>query len=139
MGLIDKLFGRGNKLSTSDPVFGNLTYDSGIWTHLPTPPGGDCMITIDAPQPGPSDTQRAFYQYVRQSIAMLIQRAIAFVALESSNEVGVHDLRLYSIEMGTDTETRAERFVMELADGEASVVHRVSFESGVPSFYACDD
>ena len=139
MGLFDKLFGRKDAPSLSDSVFGHVAYDDGIWTHVPKRPEGGFMITVAAPQSGPSDAQRVFFAHVLQALPALEQQAKDFIGLKAEDDTDVERLSIYSLEIGTEVEVQSERFVMELSDADAIVIHRVSFESGTPIHYTHDD
>ena len=51
----------------------------------------------------------------------------------------VSQLSIYSVQIGDDGATQRNEFVLELADDEAFIVHRVSFKVGHPIDYGFDD
>lgn len=139
MSLFRKLFGKKDVLRLADPAFGELTYDRGGWTHIPESRAGGFMISVEAPETGPSDAQRLFLERLRQCLPSLVQSAKDFIALDTDDKIDVGCLVIYSLGIGTDAEIEAERFVIELTDNDEIEVHRVSFEAGKPTLYSCDD
>jgi hypothetical protein len=139
VGIIGWVFRRKQVPRVSDPVFGDLTYEQGIWTTVATTPGDGFIVTIVGPPAGPSDTQRLFFQEVCRQLSELEQQATNFVRRHADDDCTMKKLSIYAIEISDDVESRMKRFVMELADREAIVIHRVTFASGKPVHYTYDD
>jgi hypothetical protein len=125
-------------VAVDDPVFGHITFEHGFWTYLPNPPTAGYMITVDAPESGPSRLQRDFCQELRANIAHFEQRARDFMCSRVEPEVDVSRLSVYSVEIGSDDETRRKRFVLEMSDEEAHIIHRVSFFGSNAEDYGFD-
>ncbi len=53
--------------------------------------------------------------------------------------VEVSRLSVYSIEIGNEDETRQHRFVLEMSDANAIVIHRVTFSGSEAVEYGYDD
>jgi hypothetical protein len=139
MSLIRRLFRRKDARSILDPVFGHLTYDHGVWTHVPKSREEGFMVTVAAPASGPSHAHRLLLERVGQTLPTLEQKAREFIRNVGLSESDVTRLSVYSLEMGTEAETQSGRFVLELSDADASVIHRVSFRDGAPAHYTHDD
>src|SRR4051794_40654436 len=127
MSIFGSLFKKNPVVSADDPVFGRITFEQGIWTFIPNPPTEGFMITVDAPESGPSQLQRDFFQKIRVSLSEFEQRARDFMRSRVDPGVDVSRLSVYSVEVGRDVESRQQRFVLEMSDAEAIVIHRVSF------------
>ena len=97
------------------------------------------MITVDAPESGPSSEQQTYFQHLTNALSELEHKAKDFVRTADSGQPDIEQLSVYSIEIGTDSDVESERFVIELADDDAILIHRVSFESGTPIHYTYDD
>ena len=139
MGIFANLFKKKPVIELRDPVFGLLTYDQGIWTFLPTKPEGGFMIGVDAPEAGPTERQRAFFNQVRSELADYERRARDYLTPRVEPSVTVSRLSTYSVQIGDDVATQRGEFVLELSDDDAFAVHRVSFSEGQPFEYGCDD
>ncbi len=138
MGWFQSLFKRNEVISLSDPIFGELIFDRGGWTHLPKSPGEDIMVCIDAPECGPSSVQRAFFEDLRTKLPLLKELAKEYIELEADCATDVASLRVYSIEIGSDIKTQSQEFVLEMTDVEEDTIHRVTFESERPIHYTFD-
>jgi hypothetical protein len=97
------------------------------------------MITVAAPESGPSQLQRDFFQKVRTSLPDFEQGAGGFMRSRVDPGVQVSSLSVYSVEVGSDDESKQERFVLEMCDAEAIVIHRISFCGSEPVEYGYDD
>ena len=139
MSLFGSLFKKKPVVAADDPVFGHITFEQGIWTFIPNPPTEGFMITVDAPESGPSQLQRDFFQKVRASLPDFEQRARDFMRSRVDAGVEVSSHSVYSVEIGSDDESRQQRFVLEMCDAEAIVIHRVSFSGSEPVDYGYDD
>jgi hypothetical protein len=139
MSIFGNLFKRKPALVVKDPAFGPLTHDQGIWTFTPKRPGPGFMITIAAPQTGPTPEQRDFFERVRPKLADLHLRARDFIRSRADEPVNLSRLSLYSVETGDEEETKRREFVLELSDEDAIVNHRVSFRADEPVDYGFDD
>jgi hypothetical protein len=139
MSLFGKLFGKKEVPRICDPVFGQLTYERGTWSYVPKRPEAGFVVTVCAPESGPSSSQRVFFQHLGPALSALEDKARDFIRLHTKDEVDVSRLSIYALEVGTDAEIQADRFVMELSDADEIVIHRVSFESGKPTHYTYDD
>ena len=138
MSLFDALFKKKPVVAADDPVFGHITCDQGIWTFIPNPPTEGFMITVDAPESGPSQLQRDLFQMVRASLSDFEQCARDFMRSRVDAGVEVSSLSLYAVEIGCDEESRQQRFVLEMCDAEAILIHRVSFSGIEPVDYGYD-
>ena len=139
MSIFGSLFKKKPVIAADDPVFGHITFEQGIWTFTPNPPTEGFMITVDAPESGPSQLQRDFFQKVRASLPDLERRARDFMRSRVDPGIEGSSLSAYSVEVGSDDESRQQRFVLEMSDADAIVIHRVSFSSGEPVDYGYDD
>ena len=139
MGIFHSLFQKKPVVAADDPLFGHITFEQGIWTFIPNPPTEGFMITVDAPESGPSQLQRDFFQKVRASLPDFEQRARDFMRSRVDAGVEVSSHSVYSVEIGSDDESRQQRFVLEMCDAEAIVIHRVSFSGSEPVDYGYDD
>src|SRR5262245_45757597 len=135
---IFSLFKKKPVIAADDPVFGHIALEHGIWTFIPNPPTEGFMITVDAPESGPSQLQRDFFQKVRASLTEFEQRARDFMRSRVESGVEVSRLSVYSVEIGSEEETRQQRFVLEMSDEEAIVIHRVSFSGSEAVDYGYD-
>jgi len=93
---------------------------------------------VDALESGPSQLQRDFFQKVRTSLPDFEQRARDFMRSRVDPGVEVSSLSVYSVEIGSDDGSRQQRFVLEMCDAEAIVIHRVSFSGSEPVDYGYD-
>ena len=139
MSIFGSLFEKKPVIAADDPVFGHITFEQGIWTFIPNPPTEGFMITVDAPESGPSQLQRDFFQKIRASLADFERRARDFMRSRVDPGIEVSSLSVYSVEVGSDDESRQQRFVLEMSDADAIVIHRVSFSGGEPVDYGYDD
>jgi hypothetical protein len=139
MGLFGSLFKKKPVVAIDDPVFGHITFDQGIWTFIPDPPNDGFMITVDAPDSGPSQVQRDFFQTVRAGLPEFEQRARDFMRSRIDEGLQVSTLSVYSVEVGRDDECQQRSFVLEMSDSDAIVIHRVSFSGSEPIEYTYDD
>jgi hypothetical protein len=138
MSNFGSLFKKKPVVAADDPVFGRITFEQGIWTFIPNPPTEGFMITVDAPESGPSQLQRDFFQTIRASLSDFEQRARDFMRSRVDAGVEVSSLSVYSVEVGSDEESRQQRFVLEMCDAEAIVIHRVSFSGSEAVDYGYD-
>lgn len=139
MSILDRLFKKKSVIELNDPVFGRITFDQGIWTFIPSPPTEGFMITIDAPETGPTAEQRVFFQELRSQLTDHEQRARDYMRSRVDDGVDVSRLSIYSVEIGSPEETVRREFVLELSDSEAIMIHRVSFRAREPVDYGFDD
>ncbi len=139
MGLFDILFKRKPAVELQDPAFGTLSFAQGIWAYVPKTPDGGFMVTVNAPETGPTKRQRDFFQRIRSSLPDVEHRARDFIRPRVDESVDATRLSIYSVEIGSDDETARQQFVLELSDEDAIVVHRVLFRAGEPVDYGCDD
>ena len=79
------------------------------------------------------------FQKVRTSLPDFERRAREFMRSRVDPGIEVSSLSVYSVEVGSDDESRQQRFVLEMSDADAIVIHRVSFSSGEPVDYGYDD
>src|SRR4051794_23581240 len=115
MSIFDHLFGKKSAIALDDPVFGPITFDHCIWTFIPNPPTDGFMITIDAPETGPTTEQRAFFQEVRSQLTDYEQRARDYMRSRVDGGVDVSLLSTYSVDIGSAEETARRQFVLELS------------------------
>jgi hypothetical protein len=139
MSIFDRLFKRKTAISLDDPVFGRLTFEKGIWAFIPNTPTEGFMITVDAPETGPTPRQRGFFQDVRSRLSHFEQLARDFMRSRVDEGVDVPTLSTYSVEIGSAEETVNREFVLELSDLQALVIHRVSFRAEAAVDYGFDD
>lgn len=97
------------------------------------------LTTIDAAATGPSDVQRNFFVSLQQAMPSIAAIAREYVERESGVVRDVASLDAYSLEIGSDADSEAQRFVLELVEEDEIVVHRVTFEKNVPVGYTHDD
>jgi len=139
MRLFGRLFRKKPLVEAHDPVFGRITFEHGLWTFIPAPHAEGFMIAVDAPESGPSQSQREFFQAVRANLSAFEQRAREFIRSRADSSVDACALAVYSVEVGSDDEVKQARFVLEMSDAAAVVVHRVSFVGDEPVSYGYDD
>ncbi len=139
MNIFGSLFKKKPVLAADDPAFGRITFEQDIWTSIPTPAVNGFMIAVDAPESGPSQLQRDFFQKVRARLSEHEQRAREFMRSRVDAGVDVSRLSVYSVEVGSDAECQREGFVLEMSDADAVVIHRVSFAGIEPVDYRLDD
>lgn len=139
MSIFGRLFKKKSVIAVDDPVFGYVTFEQAIWTFVPNPPTEGFMITVDAPETGPSQLQRDFFQMIRASLPECERVAREFMRSRVDAGVEVSSLSVYSVEIGSDDETRQAGFVLEMCDAEALVIHRVSFSGSEAVDYGYDD
>ncbi|MFN0051486.1 MAG: hypothetical protein ACKV0T_04800 [Planctomycetales bacterium] len=133
MGFFENLFRKKVEIEVHDPVFGVLSFAHGIWTHVPREPNAGFMVTVDAPESGPTDRQRDFFQSIRANLPDFEHRANDFIRRCVDESLPL--LSVYSVEIGTDDETGRQEFVLELSDDDAHEIHRVQFRAGEPVDY----
>src|SRR5262245_45128897 len=138
VGLFDRLFKQKPIIEADDPVFGHITYKRGVWTFIPRRPTNGFMITVPAPETGPTQSQRSHFQKIRSELPKLEQRARDFMRSRVEQNVDVSSLSVYSIEIGDDDQSRRESFVLEMCDESAHIIHRVSFIGSEPQDYGFD-
>lgn len=97
------------------------------------------MITVVAPEAGPSEEQRTFYRGIRARLAEFEERARSFIRAETAEGVDVSILSTHAVEIGDQSETEDSRFTLEMSDPNAWVVHRVEFCGNRPLLYGFDD
>lgn len=139
MNIFGRLFRKKPVIESCDPIFGRITFQQGIWTFIPSPPTEGFMVTVEAPEAGPTPGQRAFFQHVRSRLAEFEQRARDYVRSRAEDGTGVSRLSTYSLEIGDAEDTGRGEFVLELSDPEAIVIHRVSFRGDEAVDYGFDD
>ncbi|MFO1492518.1 MAG: hypothetical protein U1F77_01455 [Kiritimatiellia bacterium] len=127
MSIFVNLFKKKPVIAADDPVFGRITFEQGIWAFIPKSPTEGFMITVDASESGRSQLQRDVFQKIRASLSDFELRARDFMRTRVEPGVEVADLSVYSVEVGSNDESRRQRFVLEMSDSEAIVIHRVSF------------
>ena len=133
------LFRRDRLLEKEDPVFGHIAHEGGIWIFSPTHSTPGVMITVDAPEAGPSDLQRDFFQRIRASLTEFGERASVVIQSSSEEKIEAPCLSVYSIEIGSDAQCQLEKFVLEMSDENAFVIHRVRFSGPDASYDGFDD
>lgn len=126
-------------MKLDDPVFGRIAFDQGIWTFIPSLLTVGFMVTIDAPETGPTTEQRALFQEIRSILMRFEERARDYMRPRVEMGLDVSRLSTYSIGIGNVEETAHQEFVLELSDSEAIVIHRVAFRTGEPVDYGFDD
>ena len=139
MNIFGSLFKKKPVIAAEDPAFGRITLEQGVWTSIPAPPTNGFMITVDAPESGPSQLQRDFFQKVCATLSVFERRARAFMRSRVDAGVDVSRLSVYSVEVGSDAECQREIFVLEMSDADAIIIHRVSFTGAEPVSYGFDD
>jgi hypothetical protein len=122
-----------------DPIFGRLTYENGLWAFIPKEVVDGFMISIDAPETGPSAAQRDYFLDISSRLSKFEQLGRDFIDSHSEFTGDVACLSTYSIEVGTDLDCQRQRFVLEMSDNDAAVIHRVTFFDGEPLEYWLDD
>ncbi len=136
---LEESLSEANRTHIADPVFGPITYELGGWTSRPDSPETGFMISIDAPESGPSTLQREFFDRIRNNLIVLERKAKDYLKLEAEPGLDIEALRIYSLVLGTNLEIQSDRFVIEFANSEEIVIHRVSFEAERPVAYSLDD
>ena len=139
MSFFRRLFKKKSVIAADDPVFGHIAFEQGIWKFIPNSPTEGFMITVDAPESGPSQLQRDFFQTIRSGVSEFEQRARDFMWSQVDAGVDVSRLSVYSVEVGSDAECQRESFVLEMCDENATIIHRVSFSDFEPVAYGFDD
>lgn len=138
MHFLRKLLKKNPAIAVDDPVFGHITYEQGTWTFIPNPSVGGFMRTISAPESGPSQMQRDFFQMFRRTLPELEKNAREFMRSHIAPGIEVSGLSVYSVEIGGDNETKQQRFIIEMSDYNAIVIHRVSFSGSEAVDYGYD-
>jgi hypothetical protein len=133
------LFRKKAIIRADDPAFGHITFERGIWAFIPSPQTEGFMITVDAPESGPSQLQRDFFQNIRARLSEFEQHARDFMRSRVDTGVEVSRLSVYSVAVGNEEETRQRRFVLEMSDPDAHVIHRVTFSGNDAVDYGYDD
>lgn len=128
---------RENPPTISDFVFGELTFEELFWVHYPSAPD-DLMVSIDAPEAGPSDLQREFHKNLREKLPLLKEIAKDYIQRELNRVMKIPRLSIYSVEICSDAEIKNQKFVLEMTDDEQDTIHRVTFESERPIHYTFD-
>lgn len=139
MGILDWLFKKKATIELDDPVFGHLTFDEVIWSNVPGLAEEAFMITVDAPETGPSVEQRDFFEHVSSRLPDFERRARDYMRSGAHEGVDVSTLSTYSIEIGSQEETVRQEFVLELSDEDAFEIHRVYFSGDQAVDYGVDD
>src|SRR5262245_15323018 len=96
------------------------------------------MITVDAPESGPTQLQREFFQTIRARLSDYERRAREFMHSRVDPGMDVSRLSVYSVEIGSEDESRRQSFVLEIGAELANIIHRVSFTGSEPVDYGCD-
>ena len=134
------MFGLSRKKpAMNDPVFGHISFVHGVWSFIPNAATDGFMVSVAAPASGPSELQRSLFQNIRASLSEFEQRARDFMRSRVDPGVALARVSVYSVEVGSEDETRQRRFVLELSDADATVIHRVTFCGGDAVDYGCDD
>ncbi len=97
------------------------------------------MITINAPETGPAQEQRIFFQHVRSHLGEFEQRAKEYMRSRVAGGVNVKQLATYSVEIGNEADIARREFVLELSDPDAIIIHRVTFRGDETVDYGFDD
>lgn len=97
MSILGSLFKKKPVITADDPVFGHITFQQGIWTFIPNPPTDGFMVSVDAPESGPSQLQRDFFQKVRAILSNFERRARDFIRSRVEAGVDVSLLSVYSV------------------------------------------
>jgi hypothetical protein len=139
MGFFDILFKKKSAVEVQDPVFGAISLTNGIWGYVPKTSDVGFLVTVDAPETGPTDRQRDLFQRIRSSLSDFEHRARDFIRPRVDESVDATRLSVYSVEIGNDDETARQQFVLELSDEDADVIHRVIFRAGEPVDYGFDN
>jgi hypothetical protein len=96
------------------------------------------MISVAAPESGPTQSQRSHFQKISSELSKFEQRARDFMRSRVDQEVDVSSLSVYAVEIGNDDQSRRESFVLEMCDENAHIIHRVSFVGSEPQDYGFD-
>lgn len=129
---------RKPKKTRDDPVFGRIEFEDGIWSSVPAEPL-DFLMAIDAPETGPTESQRAFYLALRRELPCRVAECKAFISTHADAPSNLSGMTVYSVEIGSDEALERGQFVMELSDDQANEIHRVEFKNRKPKTYAVDD
>jgi hypothetical protein len=142
MSIFGKLFKKNANPAVNDPVFGRIEFRPchglDMWCHIPSVTG-EHMIIVSAPLNGPTQAQREFYSALRACIAVREADCKAFVAKQDDPPANLSNMTIYSVEVGSETDITAGRFVIEISDPDAMQIHRVEFKDGQPARYGADD
>src|SRR6185369_17398197 len=136
MSLFSRFFKKPAK-ATDDPVFGHITYEYGLWVYIPKPEATGFMVSVDASESGPAQSQRDFYLTICANLPEFEGRARDFMRSHADPDIDVSQLSVYSIEIGSDEDCRRQDFVLEMCDKEAHLVHRISFSGKNAVDYGC--
>ena len=132
------LFGwfRNHKVPNAvhDSVLGTITYSDGAWVSTE-----EYMVIVVAPESGPTQIQRDFFENIRTHLPGFERRACAYIGSLGDSNADTAQLSVYSVEIGSEDDCRRERFVLELSDVEANYIHRVGFAGEDVVEYAVDD
>ena len=142
MSIFSKIFGTKTTPTLDDTVFGSITFQPShgidMWCHMPSS-DLDHMVVIVAPLTGPTNGQRMFYASLRTTLPKRLIECKAFIKGQNAALTDLDNMRLYSVEVGTEQESDAGEFVIELSDDNADQIHRVEFAQYRPSSYSVDD
>lgn len=138
VSIFRKLFTRNALTVIDDPVFGRITFESGLWSFIPQSEGDGHMVVIDAPETGPSPQQRDFYLKISRDLAGWENKARDYMQQRFPSNATVRTLATYAVIVGSEDETRSGTFTLELSDDEASEIHRVTFGGESPVSYEMD-
>jgi hypothetical protein len=139
MSILDRLFKMKPSIELDDPVFRHITLDRGIWTFIPNPPTEGFMITVDAPDTGPTPEQRELFQQIRSQLGEFEQRARDYMRTRVDDGIDVSKLSTYSVAIGSVEDTGRREFVLELSDSDAIIIHCVAFRADEAVDYGFDD
>jgi hypothetical protein len=137
MSFLDSFFKKKPVIEADDAIFGHIVYEQGIWAPLPAPPSDGFMIT-EAPESGPNQLQRDFFQKIDSELSDFEERARTFISSRIDGVIDGARLSVYSVEIGSDIDCALERFVLEMCFEDANIIHRVSFAGKEPVEYGFD-
>lgn len=142
MSFFQRLFKNAAMLAKDDPAFGRIEFcpSHGIdmWCRIPAGTG-DHMIIVDAPLSGPSQAQRDFYSKLQACLAQREAECKEFISKQPDPPANLASMTVYSVEIGPEQAIATGQFVIELADADASEIHRVEFKNDRPETYGVDD
>lgn len=139
MNIFSRLFKKKPVVEIADPVFGNLSYENGVWIYSPKSATEGFMITVDAPESGPTESQRGLFKRIHSNLPELEQRARDYLRPHVDIGVDVSDLSIYSVEIGPETQDPNDNFVLEMSDEDAAIIHRIRFSGKDTVDYELDD
>lgn len=142
MGIIPYLSKKKDRRKLLDPIFGEIEFEDDYkinqWVYTSKVTGGH-MVIIDAPETGPSNKQREFYQSFKEKQDGYLSICVNYMMLSGFPINRRLEMSIYSVIIGVDKDVANGMFHVEISDEEAHEIHRIIFEDNEPVGYEVDD